>query len=210
MMRSKWMMMSGAAVLGLAQASQATVIVDDFSATPYAPSFFYGQPEGSQPWNSTSVVGDGSQISILAQSTGGMGLVGLSLTPGAEDTLVVDFTLNAGNVATSFNVMLIDGDGTEGVAAIDLSSLGVGTHQFTTPLAGLAPGPFNAAGADGIYTYASGSITGYQVQGNFAPFPVGVTLDISVDQISTTGVPEPASLGLLGLGGLAMAGRRKH
>lgn len=115
--------------------------------------------------------------------------------------LQIDLDVNAGNVADKFYIVLIDADGTERV--FPFTGVGVGAGQsLSVDLADYFQD--NAVGA--VAGLDVSAITVFHIQGTFANGNPGLALDMTVDNLSL--VPEPASIALLGLSGVAIAIRR--
>lgn len=158
-----------------------------------------------------------------------------------QTTLEVELDVNAGDVSGQFNIVLIDGDGTERI--FNFSSLTVGDDQI------LSIDLDNYSGDNAIGAVAGldlANIISYHLQGSFANGNPGQPMDLTFDTMSLGGVvtnvlegdidgdgyvgitdlniilanwdsgtppinggtiPEPGTLALIGLGGLAVLKR---
>lgn len=189
----------GAALLA-GSLSYGQSILTDFSS--FALSGTY------EAWTSATITSGPSDYQIVTTDFGG-GWYNLpsAVNGGAADTLTFDLDVNAGNVATLFNVVLIDADGTERVFRFDGltegadQSLNVALDDFLQDnSAGTSPG------------LDISSITALHIQGTFTNGNPGLVMNLTFDNLAlTTAVPEPAGFGfLLGLLGLGFFGARRR
>ena len=165
----------------------------------------------------TYVVWDGSTFTPTAtnfrvQAPGDFGGSFKNLVPAinatGETTLELKLDVNPNNVANKFNVVLIDGDGTERVYRFANVLAGAG-QTLTTSLAtflqdnqpGTTPG-LNIS-----------NLTVFHLQGTFENGNPGQAMDLTFDNLALTGaVPEPATLAIAGMAsilGIVFCGRRR-
>ncbi len=189
----------GSVVLGSAMAftapASAAVVLSDF--TGFALSGTYVQ------WDFGTFTDNGTDWTVQANDFGGGWHVLAAPVDGSgSDTLEVQLDVNPGNVADKFNVVLIDGDGTERVYRFDNLVAGAG-QTLTVPLANFLQDN-NPGGVPGLDI---SNLTVFHLQGTFENGDPGLLMDLTFDNLAL--VPEPASLGLMGLGGLTMLRRKR-
>ena len=166
----------------------------------------------------------GGTVTVSSGATlGGTGTInrpvvvndGAILAPGASPGTL---TLGAGlalNNASLLNYEL----GTSGVVGLGVNDLTVVTGNFTldgilnvTQLAGFGPQPGGLPGIYRLFNYSGGTFTDNGLLiGSLGPNSSGWigTIDLSTSgQVNLSVIPEPATLGLLALGGLAALRRR--
>ena len=183
--------------------ARADVLINSFSN--FTPSGQYVS------WTPATFTSGPDDFTVAATNSGGA----FYTIPGGihatlEDRLEVKFDVNASDVAHVFNVVLIDGDGTERV--FRYGNLPIGADQTLTRsllVNDEATGwlqdnqPGTTAGLDIT------NITTFHLQGTFAS---ASALNLTFDNLALLGVPEPTSLVLLGVipfVGLGMARQRR-
>lgn len=111
--------------------------------------------------------------------------------------LEVQLDVNAGNVATKFNVVLIDGDGTERVFRFEPIAIGAG-QTLTKDLSDFLQDN-NPGGVAGLDTT---NLVAFHLQGTFENGDPGVAMDLTFDNLALVPEPSTALLGLVGCLGL--------
>ncbi len=185
--------------MGAVQKSSAQTVLSDFSN--FALTGTYEQ------WNGATFTSGPADFRVQAPGDFGGGWHTL---PGAIDAsgatqLQVNLDVNPNNVASLFNIVLFDGDGTqrvyrfEGLMAGADQSLAVDLDDF---LQDNQPG-----GTPGLDV---SSITEFHLQGSFGNGNPGLAMDLTFDNLALA-VPEPASLLLAALAiiGLMIGTRRQ-
>ena len=189
----------------VASKAQADVTISDFSN--FVPSGQYVN------WLPAGFTSGPTDWRVVANNSGGA----FYTIPGGvhatnENLLEVNFDVNPNDAAHVFNVVLIDGDGTERV--FRYGNLPVGNDQTLSRsllVQDEATGwlqdnnPGSTAGLDIT------NITTFHMQGSFAN---SLATDLTFDNLALRGViPEPATAALLGLGivgGMAILRRRRE
>jgi PEP-CTERM motif len=199
--RARWSRASGpgvrfAAVVAFAIAASqahADTLISTFSN--FVPSGQYVN------WTPASFTSGPTDWRVQANNSGGAFFTppgGIHATN--ENLLEVNFDVNQADVAHVFNVVLIDGDGTERV--FRYGNLAIGNDQTRTRsllvqsetagwLQDNQPGTTPGLNITNITTF--------HLQGTFANTAV---LDLTFDNLALR-VPEPATIALVGLGALA-------
>ncbi len=135
-------------------------------------------------WDSGTFTSGAEDFRVQANDFGG-GWKNLApaLDASGETELRVKLDVNPGNVANMFNIVLIDGDGTERVYRFD--SLSVGDDQMLTiDLANFLQD--NAVG--GVPGLDLSSLTAFHTQGTFGNGDPGDAMDLTFDELSV-GLP---------------------
>jgi hypothetical protein len=164
----------------LAAVSQAEVTLNDFSSFNLTGTYV--------AWDAGTFTSGATAFTVQANDFGG-GFHNLPapVNGSGNDTLSVRLNVNPGNVADKFNVILVDGDGTERVYRID--GVGIGDDQtFTKSLSAFlqdnAPG--STPGLDLT------NLTAFHLQGSFANGNPGQAMNLTFDKLSlVTGPPPP-------------------
>lgn len=210
-LRSLIVVPAAAAVLTLGTAASGQVVLQDFTGN--------GNFDGTFGDFAATPGLTGITISSPTDDGGGFtGVGGGSLDLNESNSLFITARLNAGNTATNFRVILLeeDGAGTGEAFGYDVDTSLLNETTFTTVNLGTLAtafdiGPnvgFGRAAGDGLVNIDGGANEGlyeYQIQSGFTGQS---NLQVEVANVFTN-VPEPASLMLVGLGGLAMLGRRR-
>ena len=143
-----------------------------------------------------------TSFNVVATQSGGGWMVPTSPTlingvAGGENTLRLTIDIQPSNAANGINVVLFSSGGTQAGFSFNLTGLS-GTQVLTKNL--LIPDFYNAGS---LATWNPSQIgTQMHIQGNFAN---NNALNISFADLSTvTPVPEPTTLTLAGLGGMAL------
>jgi hypothetical protein len=181
-----------AVAMGVSSAS-AAVLVDDFSAHTVTGTYGSWGPGVQNATDWTLAAGD---------AMGGGWISGLAINGGAENTIELTLTRNPGDVNGAFNIVFVSADGG------DLSGADAGWSVLPAPgtqtiLLDLDNPDFFNKPNSSLLTWDKSDITEYHLQGNWG----GDAVDLTFDNLVLT--PEPASLALMGLGGLAMLRRKR-
>ncbi len=150
-------------------------VLSDFSSVNF---------DGTYDQFGTGVFTSGATDFTIAANDFGGGFFNLTapLDATGEDTLEIQLDVNAGNVADKFNVVLVDGDGTERVIRYD--GLVVGDNQIlTVDLANFLQD--NGVGA--VPGLDLSNLTAFHVQGTFENGDPGLALDLTVDNLALIG-----------------------
>lgn len=194
MLSMKMLGLAGVAAMAMGVTSaSADVLITDFSS--------FSQTGTYVDWASGTFTSGATDWRVEASNFGG-GWVTFApqIDASAEDTIEVTLTVNPANVATNFNIVLFSGAPGSTQAGWTFT-LGAGTQTLIADLDN--PDFFNAGS---LGTWDKSDIGNeWHVQGTFAN---NDHMDLTFDNLVLT--PEPASLGLMGLGGLVMAGRRRR
>ena len=176
-----------------ATASAATVL-SDFSNFNLTGTY--------EQWKSGSFTSAANDFRVQANDFGGgWKVLSSPIDATGETALEVQLDINLGNVTHELNIVLADGDGSDRVYRFN--SLAVGADQTLK----VALDDFfqvnNPGSVPGLNLSA---ITSFHLQGIFANGLPGLAMDLTFDNLAL--VPEPASLGLLGLGVPVLLRRR--
>ncbi|MEM6749288.1 MAG: PEP-CTERM sorting domain-containing protein [Planctomycetota bacterium] len=174
--------------LVLSPTAAANFIIEDFdNFTPFAPTNYFAG------WNPTVATSGATGFTIDATGFGGFfeAVQGPPPVPPVVDTLQLDVTVNTGPV----NLIVVTDDGLGGQSRYFFGAVPAGNSVLTADLV-----------ADN--TLATSALTElisfYQVQGEF-----GTPYNVTFNDLRLVQIPEPASAGLLGLGGILAARRRR-
>ncbi|MEI9865761.1 MAG: PEP-CTERM sorting domain-containing protein, partial [Limisphaerales bacterium] len=187
--------------LFLPSAVRADVSLSTFDSTGWG-NGMTGLTGTYADWTSATITQNATSLSVISTQFGGGWMVPTSPTfingvAGGETTLQLTIDIQPGNAANGINVVLFSGAGANAGFSFNLTGLS-GTQVLTRNL--LVPDFYNAGS---LATWDPSQIgTQMHIQGNFAN---NNALNISFADLSTvTPVPEPATLALAGLGGMAM------
>lgn len=161
----------------LAAVSQAEVTLSDFSNFNLTGTYV--------AWDSGTFTSGATAFSVLAGDFGG-GFQNLPAPVNAtgNDTISIRMDVNAGNIANKFNIVLVDGDGTERAYRFD--NIAVGNNQtFTKNVASFLQD--NAPGSTPGLNLAN--ITAFHLQGTFTNGNPGQTMDMTFDKLSFVVAP---------------------
>ncbi|HXI72111.1 MAG TPA: PEP-CTERM sorting domain-containing protein [Verrucomicrobiae bacterium] len=187
--------------LFLPSAVQADVTLSTFDSTGWG-NGMTGLTGTYADWTSATITQNATSLNVVSTQTGGGWMVPTSPTlingvAGGENTLQLTIDIQPGNAANGINVVLFSGAGAHAGFSFDLTGLS-GTQVLTKNL--LIPDFYNGGS---LATWNPSQIgTEMHIQGNFAN---NNALNISFADLRTVvPVPEPATLALAGLGGMAM------
>lgn len=159
----------------LAAVSQAQVTLSDFSN--FSLSGRYAQ------WNSGTFTPGATAFTVVANDSGG-GFRNVAVNASGTNTLSIRLNVNAGNVANKFNVILVDGDGTERVYRFD--NIAIGNNQtFTKNIASFLQD--NAPGSVPGLNLAN--LTAFHLQGAFSNGNPGQVMNMTFDHLALEVAP---------------------
>lgn len=132
-----------------------------------------------EQWDPNETTSDAASFTVVSTDWGG-GFKDISpniFAPGATE-LVLDVTVNAGNLADTVRVVLADADGTE--RFYDFAIPGVGAHTLVLPISGwsfqISPG--TTPGLD------LGDLNFFHIAGGFNNGDPGVAFDVTFDNLA--------------------------
>ncbi len=162
----------------LAAVSHAEVTLSDFSS-PFALTGTYVQ------WDSGTFTSGATAFTVQANDFGGgFKVLAPAINASGEDTISIKLNVNPGNVANKFNIVLIDGDGTE--RAFRFDGVTIGSNQTLTKNV-----------ANFLQDNAPGSVPGlnlanlsaFHIQGTFSNGNPGQAMDMTFDKLSLVVAP---------------------
>lgn len=158
--------------------SQGEVTLSDFT-NPFALSGTYVQ------WDAGTFTSGATAFRVQANDFGG-GFKSLApaINAAGEDTISIKLDVNSGNVANKFNIVLVDGDGTE--RAFRFDGLTIGNNQtLTKSVSNFLQD--NAGGSVPGLNLAN--LTAFHIQGTFTNGNPGQAMDLTFDKLSLVVAP---------------------
>lgn len=154
----------------LAAVSQAQVTISDFSNFSLSGTY--------EQWNAGAFTPGATAFTAVANDFGG-GFRNVAVNASGTNTLSIRLNVNAGNVANKFNIILVDGDGTERVYRFD--NVAIGNNQtLTKNIAGFLQD--NAPGS--VPGLNLSNLTAFHIQGTFSNGNPGQVMNMTFDQLS--------------------------